>query len=567
MSGRPFSIVSTAAGPRMRVAARGVDVLRNPLINKGSGFTREEREALGVDGFLPPHVDTLAQQVKRCYRNFGREQAPLDKYQYLRALQDRNETLFFALLSAHVEEMLPIVYTPIVGEAIKQYSGIFRTPRGLTFSPDNIHRADEILASYPLEDIRMIVATDSSAILGIGDQGYGGIGISIGKLALYTLGGLPPWQALPVSLDVGTDREELLADELYLGVRRRRIRGEEYLALVDRFVAAVKRRFPDAILQWEDLAKDTAFDVLARYRDQHPSFNDDVQGTGAVALAGVVRAAALSRTRIADHVFVLHGAGAGGVGVADAIRAGLVRAGLSDADARARIYVLDSKGLLLSDRKMEDYKRGFAQARERVAGWKVKGAIPTLLETIQNAKATALLGLSGQGGAFDETSVRALAANTARPIVFPLSNPTTACEVLPADALAWTDGRALVSTGSPFAPVELPDGRRFEIGQGNNAFVFPGIGLGANVARARVVTDAMVLEAAHTLAEYTERTHPDRLYPPVGELRAVALAVAKAVALQAAREGVATLPEVPEKMGETIRARAYEPRYLPVDVA
>lgn len=561
----PFEITRSPDGPRMRVRARGVDVLRNPLINKGSAFTREERRALEVDGFLPPEVDALEQQVDRVYASFQREGSSLAKYQFLRALQDRNETLFYALLSQHVEEMLPIVYTPTVGEAIQQYSGMFRVPRGLTFSPHNVDRAGEILASYPLADVRMIVATDSSAILGIGDQGYGGIAISIGKLALYTLGGLPPWQALPVSLDVGTDREDLLADPLYLGLRRRRMRGDEYLALVDRFVAAVSARFPDAILQWEDLAKDTAFDVLARYRDRLPSFNDDVQGTGAVALAGLMRASQLAGRRLVDQVFVVHGAGAGGIGVAQAIRAGLVRAGLTDGEARARVFVLDSKGLLMEGRAMEAYKQPFAKPREAVAGWKVRGDRPTLLETVAGAKATALLGLSGQHGAFDADVVRALAANTDRPVVFPLSNPTASSEVLPKDALFWTDGRALVATGSPFEPVAV-GGRTIAIGQGNNAFVFPGIGLGASLARARQVSDAMVLEAATTLAELTERRHPDRLYPPVSELGGVALAVAARVFAQAGREGLAAVSEVPAKIDEYVAARAYAPRYLPVDV-
>jgi len=561
----PFEITSSPTGPRMRVRARGVDVLRNPLVNRGSAFTYEERRSLEVDGFLPPEVDSLDVQVDRVYASFQREGSALAKYQFLRALQDRNETLFYALLSRYVEEMLPIVYTPTVGEAIRQYSGMFRVPRGLTFSPLNVDRAGEILASYPLSDVRMIVATDSSAILGIGDQGYGGIAISIGKLALYTLGGLPPWQALPVSLDVGTDREDLLADPLYLGVRRRRMRGDEYLALVDRFVAAVSARFPEAIVQWEDLAKDTAFDVLARYRDRQPSFNDDVQGTGAVALAGLMRASTLAGRRLVDQVFVVHGAGAGGIGVAQAIRAGLVRAGLADADARARVFVLDSKGLLMEGRAMEAYKQPFAKPREAVAGWSVQGERPTLLETIVGAKATALLGLSGQGGAFDAAVVRALAANAERPIVFPLSNPTASSEVLPKDALFWTDGRALVATGSPFEPVAV-GGRAIAIGQGNNAFVFPGIGLGASLARARRVSDAMVLEAATTLAELTARLHPDRLYPPVAELGDVALAVAARVFAQAGREGLAAVSEVPANIEEYVKVRAYAPRYLPVDV-
>ena len=560
---RSFAVENTPQGPIMRVFDDGINVLRNPLTNKGSAFTEEERRALGVEGYLPPRVATIEEQLARAFRNFSREPTNLAKHQYLRALLDRNETLFYALLTQHPAEMLPIVYTPTVGEAIRHYSRLFRTPRGLTFTTANAERAYEILSAQPLEDVRMIVATDSSAILGIGDQGYGGIAISIGKLALYTLGGLAPYHGLPVSLDVGTDRDELREDELYLGIREPRLRGTSYLALMDQFVDAVHARFPRAILQWEDLAKDTAFDVLARYRRRHPSFNDDIQGTGAVALGGLLRGAELTKKPLREQTFVLHGAGAGGVGVALAIIGGLVREGLTRDEARARVFVLDSKGLLTQDRKMESYKLEVAQSRESLAAWTVAGELPTLLETIENAKATVLIGLSGQGGAFERKAIEAVASHCERPMIFPLSNPTDSCEALPSDVLAWTNGRALVATGSPFDPVTLADGSVHAIGQGNNAFIFPGLGLGASLAAVREVSDGMVSAAAYALADYTRKKHPTRLYPPIDELREVAICVASRVIAQAEHEGFATAP--PGLANEdAVRARVYVPAYLPV---
>jgi malate dehydrogenase (oxaloacetate-decarboxylating) len=554
--------------PVMRVFVDGIGVLRSPLLNKGSAFTAEEREALCIDGLLPPHESTLAEQAARTYASYVKEPNNLAKYTFLRALQDRNETLFFALLSQHIEEMMPIVYTPTVGDAIKAFSHLYRSPRGVTLSRRNIHRAKEIMRGYHLDDVRMIVATDASAILGIGDQGYGGIGISIGKLALYTAGGLPPYSTLPVGLDVGTDREALRNDPLYLGVREPRLTGDAYLAIIDAFVLAVKERYPRAILQWEDLSKDTAFDVLARHRDTLPSFNDDIQGTGAVALAGLISACRLKGERLRDQVFVLSGAGAGGIGVTWAIVKGLQREGLSEAEATARVLVLDSKGLLTADRDMEPYKRPYAQPRERLAGWKIAGPIPTLHETLREAKATVLIGLSGQGGSFDEAAVKELLSATPRPIVMPLSNPTTACEVLPSEVMRITEGKALVATGSPFPDVTLPNGETVSIGQGNNAFVFPGLGMGAVLCEASRITDAMVLQASYALAAYTAREHPKdgRIYPHVTELKKVACEVAAHVIQCAHREGVAR-SETTKAMSETeleayVSRASYEPKYL-----
>ncbi|XXY14052.1 NAD-dependent malic enzyme [Sorangium sp. So ce216] len=550
----------------MEVYVDGIALLRLVMTNKGTAFTLDERVRLGLDGLLPPQVNTLEQQLARVYGGFCREPTPIARYQYLRALQERNEVLFYALLTRHLGEMLPIVYTPTVGEAVQQFNFLYQSARGVSLSPDNIGRARRVLASFPWEDVRMIVATDASAILGIGDQGYGGLAIPIGKLALYTAGGgVSPFHTMPVVLDVGTDRAELLDDPFYLGVRQRRLRDEAYFDFLDRFVDAVKNSCPRAVVQWEDLSKESAFSVLERYRKVIPSFNDDIQGTGAVALAGVVAACRLRGESIKDQSVVIHGAGAGGIGVAWAICQGMIRDGLTEEEALARIFVLDSKGLLAKDRPMEEYKRRFAQAPERIASWTRSGAAPSLLETVEGARATVLLGLSGQPGAFGEPVIKAMAANTARPVIFPLSNPTSASEALPEDILTWTGGRALVATGSPFAPVEL-DGKTIPVGQGNNAFIFPGLGFGTILSDAREITDGMVLAAAYALVDYTAEKHLDTglIYPPVEELQEVSTRVAIAVIRAAFAEGVATSAKLdPASAEDHVKARSWQPRYLP----
>jgi malate dehydrogenase (oxaloacetate-decarboxylating) len=564
---RYFEIVRDAAGrQRMRVHLDGAALIRMSLTNKGTAFSEEERVALGIDGLLPPHVGTLDEQLERTYAAFRREPTPLAKYSNLRALQERNEILFYALLERHLAEMLPIIYTPTVGDAVKHASTIFQSARGLSLSSLNIDRASQAAHSCILDDVRIIVATDSSAILGIGDQGWGGLAIAIGKLALYTAaGGVSPYRSLPVGLDVGTDREDLLQSAAYLGVRQRRLRGAEYLAFMDKFVEAVRARWPRALLQWEDLSKDTAFDVLERYRKKLPSFNDDIQGTGAVALAGLVGAGALRGRRLRDEVFVVHGAGAGGAGVAWAIEQGMVREGLSIAEARARVFVLDSRGLLVEGRKMEEYKRVFAQPRARIADWGTDA--PDLATTIAKARATVLLGLSGQPCSFTEPMVRAMCEHVERPVVFPLSNPTASCEATPADILAWSRGRALVATGSPFDPVHVDD-RDVPIGQGNNAFIFPGLGFGAILAEASEITDGMVLAAAYALAEYVRERHLAQglVYPPVEEMFEVSHHVATRVVEQAFDDGVARTTKITrEQAAAHVRAKAWRPRYLPFE--
>ena len=564
---RYFETVRGADGlPRMRVRLDGAALLRMPLLNKGTSFSQEERIALGIDGLLPPHVGTMDEQLERTYAAFRREPTPLAKYGNLRALQERNEVLYYALLERHLAEMLPIIYTPTVGDAVKNASTLYQAARGLSLSPLNIDRAAKVADNCILDDVRILVATDSSAILGIGDQGWGGLAISIGKLALYTAaGGVSPYRSLPIGLDVGTDRDDLLKSASYLGVRQKRLRGDEYLAFMDRFVDAVRARWPRAVLQWEDLSKDTAFEVLARYRKKLPSFNDDIQGTGAVALAGLVSACALRGRKVRDEVVVIHGAGAGGAGVAFAIQQGMVREGLTAAEARARVFVLDSKGLLVEGRKMEDYKASLAQETARIAGW---GDGPFQLEaTIAKSRATVLMGLSGQPGCFTEPMVRAMGEHVERPVVFPLSNPTSSCEATPEDILAWSRGRAIVATGSPFDPVKV-DGRDVPIGQGNNAFIFPGLGFGAILAEASEITDGMVAAASYALADYVKQKHLAHglVYPPVEEMREVSERVATRVIEQAFDEGVArTTRLTPASVAAHVRAKAWLPRYLPFE--
>jgi malate dehydrogenase (oxaloacetate-decarboxylating) len=566
---RYFDTVRNADGSaHMSVRLDGAALLRMPLLNKGISFSQEERVALGIDGLLPPRVGTLEGQIERTYAAFRGEATPLAKYSNLRALQERNEILYYALLEQHLAEMLPIIYTPTVGDAVKNASAIYQNARGLSFSPLNIDGAPRVSENCMLDDVRILVATDSSAILGIGDQGWGGLAISIGKLALYTAaGGVSPYRSLPIGLDVGTDRGDLLESAAYLGVRQKRLRGAEYLAFMDKFVDAVRGRWPHAVLQWEDLSKDTAFEVLDRYRKKLPSFNDDIQGTGAVALAGLVSACALRGRNVRDEVVVVNGAGAGGAGVALAIRSGMVREGLAPAEARARVLVVDSKGLLVEGRKMEDYKVPLAQETARVSGWGTPSL--QLEETIARSRATVLLGLSGQPGSFTEPMIRKLCEHAERPVVFPLSNPTSSSEATPADVLAWSRGRAIVATGSPFDPVKI-DGREVPIGQGNNAFIFPGLGFGAILALASEVTDGMVAAASYALAEYVEQKHlaDGLIYPPVAEIGEVSERVATRVIEQAFADGVArTTTVTPATAAAHVKAKAWHPRYLPFERA
>lgn len=525
----------------IRVKALGRHLLKDPFLNKGTAFTAEERRAFHIEGRLPPRIETLEEQVERQYEQYSACKTNLEKYVYLRELQDYNRILYYSLVKHHLEEMLPIVYTPTVGEAIQEFSHIYREPRGLVVTESNYRDLDDILSTYS-GTTKLAVVTDAEGILGIGDQGFGGIAICIGKLTLYSLAaGIRPIETLPVLFDFGTNNKKLLEDPFYLGVRQPRTRGTKYYEMIDAFVTAFKKRFPEAMVQWEDFSKSTAFDVLERYRDTIPSFNDDIQGTGAMALGGLLAATEQGR-KLADQVFLVSGAGAGGIGVASQIMHGLIHVGLTEEQAKERIYVLDSRGLVLSDREgLEPYKLPFAHDREKLVGWSYATENPNMMDTIRNAKVTALMGLSGQGGSFNQRVIEAVMENTPNPIVFALSNPTDLTEVLPHDALCWSDGAATVATGSPFAPVEWK-GKVYEIGQGNNTFVFPGIGWGVIASGARKINQEMMTAAAIALSTQVTiaRIAQGAVFPAISDLEHVTTVVARAVAEAAFETGVAT---------------------------
>ena len=544
----------------IRVKALGRHLLKDPFLNKGTAFTAEERRAFHIEGRLPPRIETLEEQVERQYEQYSACKTNLEKYVYLRELQDYNRILYYALVKSHLEEMLPIVYTPTVGEAIQEFSHIYREPRGLVVTESNYRDLDDILSTYS-GTTKLAVVTDAEGILGIGDQGFGGIAICIGKLTLYSLAaGIRPIETLPVLFDFGTNNKKLLEDPFYLGVRQPRTRGAKYYEMIDAFVTAFKKRFPEAMVQWEDFSKSTAFDVLERYRDTIPSFNDDIQGTGAMALGGLLAATEQGR-KLADQVFLVSGAGAGGIGVASQIMYGLMHVGLTEEQAKERIYVLDSRGLVLSDREgLEQYKLPFAHDREKLVGWSYATENPNMMDTIRNAKVTALMGLSGQGGSFNQRVIEAVMENTPNPIVFALSNPTDLTEVLPYDALCWSDGKATVATGSPFAPVEWK-GKVYEIGQGNNTFVFPGIGWGVIASGARQINQQMMTAAAVALSTQVTiaRIAQGAVFPPISDLEHVTTVVARAVAEAALESGVATHSK--EQTEEGLAKHSWAPIY------
>ena len=544
----------------IRVKSQGRQLLKDPFLNKGTAFTAEERRAFGIEGRLPPRIETLEEQIVRMYEQYSACKTNLEKYVFLREVQDYNRIQYYALVKRYLEEMLPIVYTPTVGEAIQEFSHIYREPRGLVVTESNYRDLDTILSSYA-GTTKLAVVTDAEGILGIGDQGFGGIAICMGKLTLYSLAaGIRPIETLPVLLDFGTNNKKLLEDPFYLGVRQPRTRGAKYFEMIDAFVSAFKKRFPEAMLQWEDFSKSTAFDVLARYRDSIPSFNDDIQGTGAMALGGLMAATQQGKT-LTEQVFLVSGAGAGGIGVASQIMYGLMHLGLTQEQAKERIYVLDSRGLILSDREgLESYKMIFAHDREKLVGWSYASENPNMMDVVRNAKVTALMGLSGQGGSFNQRIIEAVMENTPRPIVFALSNPTDLIEILPKDAICWSDARAIVATGSPFDAVEWK-GKTHHIGQGNNTFVFPGIGWGVIAAGASSINQEMMTAAAIALSTQVtpERLEQGAVFPAISDLEKVTDVVARAVAEAAFSSGVAT--HTREVMDAQLAKRNWEPIY------
>ena len=552
---------------RFSVKLYGADLLHNPTLNKGTAYPENERSQLGLVGLLPPHVSTMEEQIRRVYENYSSRLDNMEKYVYLRSLQDRNETLFYAVLKRYAEEMTPIIYTPTVGEAVRRGSHIYRLSRGLYVSPENVEIMDTMAANLDSDDIRVIVVTDNQGILGIGDQGVGGMGIPIGKLSLYTLGaGIAPWWCLPICLDVGTDNEALLDDPLYLGAKHRRLEGMEYDKFIDKFVKKIQDMYPKVLLQWEDFSKQNAYTNLDRYRDKLLSFNDDIQGTGAVVLAGIIVAMRITEERIADQKFLIYGAGAGGVGIARQIKNALMEEGLDEKEAFSRILTVDRHGAVTRDRPdIECYKVEFAADPEVCAGWVVKDkSRTTLLETVENWGATVLLGTSGQPGAFNREVVEAMTRNSHSPLIFPLSNPTSKAEAKPADILEWSDGRAIVATGSPFDDV-IFNGKTRRIGQGNNVFIFPGVGLGALASGAGKVTDEMFTAAARRLADMAPQdcAATMSLYPSMAKLGKVSEQVALAVYNTAVRQGLATAHKEGDDPLTRIKSIMWKPEYMP----
>jgi malate dehydrogenase (oxaloacetate-decarboxylating) len=560
-------MTSTGADTReetVEISVTGQSLLENPLLNKGSAFSEEERREFGLSGLVPPHVSTTEEQLARTYGSYSQKNSDIERYIYLVSLQDRNETLFYRLLQEHITEMMPIIYTPVVGEGCKQYSRIYRRPRGLYISYTQRDDIDTLLANAPNKNIDVIVVTDGERILGLGDLGVGGMGIPVGKLSLYTLcAGVPPARTLPMILDVGTDNQELLQDPLYLGWRHERVRGQDYDDFVEAFVTAVIKHFPNVLLQWEDFAKNNATRLLERYRDRLCTFNDDIQGTGAVTLAGLLAAMRATGTKISKQQIVMLGAGSSATGISDQIVSAMISEGLSLEEAKASIWLEDSRGLVHSDRSgLEPFKQKYAQDIARTSEWQLSDPNQiTFFDVIKNVKPSILLGTSAQPGAFTEDVIREMAKHVERPVIFPLSNPTSKSEAIPADLIRWTEGRALVATGSPFAPVVF-EGRTFHIGQCNNAFIFPGVGLGVIGCGARRVTNELFVAAARALAEFSPALIDPTasLYPALEGVRNLSRNVALAVAKEAVRSGLSE--SVSESnLERKIDAKIWTPRY------
>ena len=544
-------------------APRGMDLLDCPGLNKGTAFTEEERSKFGLHGLLPPHVESLEEQVGRAYEAYQRKDDDLERHIYLRALQDTNEVLFYRLLLVHIEEMTPMVYTPVVALACQQFSHIYRRPRGLFISYPLRDSIPALLRNRPNPEVDVIVVTDGERILGIGDQGAGGLGIPIGKLSLYTLiGGIRPERTLPIVLDVGTNNAERLKDPEYLGWRHERVTGQAYFDFVDQFVQAVKQELPGTCLQWEDFATPHARPILQRYRDALLTFNDDIQGTAAAALGTVLGAVNVTGKSLKDQQIVMLGAGSAGIGVADGLRAALQGAGLSEQEARSHFWVVDKDGLLHSGRKdLSPEQSVYAQPEDRLSGWpRTSNRQIGLADVIGKIDATILIGLSTVGGAFSEPIVREMARKVQRPIIFPLSNPTDKSEAKADDLIRWTDGRALVATGSPFAPVRYA-GRTIPIAQCNNVFIFPAMGLGVVAAGASRVTDAMMLAAARVLGRNSPalKDSSASLLPPLTDMRRVAAEIAIAVGLEAQKDGLA-----PKLAEDELRQRVIAAQWTPV---
>jgi malate dehydrogenase (oxaloacetate-decarboxylating)(NADP+) len=540
--------------PNRALPAKGVDWLNNPVFNKGTAFTDAERDALGLRGLLPPHVQTMDEQVKRVMTNFHNKSSDLERYIQIVALQDRNETLFYRVVMDYLEEMMPIIYTPTVGKACQEFGHIFRRSRGMYVSLKDRGNIKKVLRNWPTRDVKVIVATDGERILGLGDLGASGMGIPIGKLSLYTAcAGVNPVQCLPITIDVGTNNEAFLQDPLYIGLRQKRISGAEYDSFIEEFIAAVKKVFPGVLFQFEDFGNSNAFRLLEKYRNQLCTFNDDIQGTGSVALAGVLSALRLTGGKMSEHRVLLSGAGEAGMGIADNIVTVLMEEGLSKAEARKRIWFVDSKGLIVKGREgLVEHKLHYAHDHAPCAD---------LLAAVKAIKPTMLIGVSGQPRTFTEEIIKLVGSFNARPVVFALSNPTSKAECTAEEAYKWTDGRAIFASGSPFAPVTL-NGKTHVPGQGNNAYIFPGVGLGVVATGAKRVTDAMFIKAARVLASLLspEELAEGRIYPSLKRIHEVSLAIAVGVAEEVYASKLTKLPR-PENLTEFIRSKMFKPEY------
>jgi malate dehydrogenase (oxaloacetate-decarboxylating) len=549
----------------VEVPFKGHLLVETPLFNKGSAFTEMERDQLDLYGILPPHVSTIEVQLRRAYENYGKKPNAVEKYIYLLSLLDRNETLFYRLVLEHLEEMLPIVYTPTVGEGAKTFSHLFRRPRGLYVAANRIHLIDRILASAPFSNVILIVVTDGERILGLGDQGVGGMAIPIGKVSLYVVGaGLPPALCLPVLLDVGTNNEELLKDPLYMGLKHSRLTDEAYDNVVEEFAKGVKRHFPHALLQWEDFGKHNALRLLNNYRERICSFDDDIQGTGAIALTTIYSAMAAKKEKLCDQRYGIFGFGQAGYGIATTLVAALCEEGLTSEEATNLIYPVDKNGLIVEGMGMDEYQEPFVVSRDRISTWKVKDKKNiSLNDTVSNARITVLIGVSGVGGAFDQQVLTQLAKNTEQPVILALSNPTHKSECTPEDAFKATNDRCFMATGSPFPPVKTSTGRRI-VSQCNNMYVFPGVGLGSMISMTPRITDQMFISAAKAVAALvtSEDLAQGALLPDIKDIRRVSEYVAYAVALEA-RDSVLGVRMYDGEMRTVIKNSMWEPKYLP----
>jgi len=547
--------------------SQGRGLLRDPRLNRGTAFTLEQRSALGLDGLLPAGVLSLEEQAKRSYEQYGAQPTDLAKNDFLAALHDRNEVLYHKLLEDHLAEMLPVVYDPVVAQAIERFSHEYQRPDGVYLSIDDIEGVEAALRNYGLgaDDVDLLVATDAEEILGIGDWGANGIAISIGKLAVYTAAaGIDPDRVIPVMLDVGTDRESLLNDPLYVGNRHSRVRGDRYDQLIAAYVETASRLFPSALLHFEDFGPSNARRILNQYRDKARIFNDDMQGTGAITLAAILSGMRVAGSRASDQRVVIFGSGTAGVGIADQIRAVMVADGLDQEDATRRFWCVDKQGLLVDDMTdLRDFQQPYARPRAEVSDWGADGTI-SLEEVVAKVHPTIIVGTSTKGGAFTEQVIREMAKGVERPMIFPLSNPTERIEAVPADVIKWTDGRGLVGTGTPWAPVPYK-GTDYAIGQANNALIYPGIGLGTIVSRASHVTDGMLLAASEAIAALVDVSRPGAgLLPEVENLRAVSATVAVAVVSRAVEDGVAQA-DLSEPV-QAVQDAIWQAEYRPLEV-